>query len=234
MHDDLEAFYAAHPPSMDAIQKPQWRQFRFALSDGRFFKVPDVIRTPADLQNWLIQKKPADVYYTVGRFLRPERLGPRSGIVSDNLFLGADLVFDIDHPPFCPENIDHARKDALRLIQWLDQACFSIRYVAFSGSKGFHVVCADPFDYPESSPLDREKSARLKRKIIADRVLDEGIPIDAKVTVDTRRILRVPGTINSKSILSTFAPKIPNGKSWALSSTSSCKKSPWEMATRFG
>ena len=45
--------------------------------------------------------------------------------------------------------------------------------------------------------------ARMRQRqpageIIA-RVLAEGIAIDTKITADTRRIIRVPGTINSKT-----------------------------------
>ncbi len=196
---DIETFYRENPPSLEPITPPRWRQFRFMLEDGRFFKVPDTIRDAATLQKWLVLKKPIDVYYTVGRFLSPERLGRRTDVVSENLFLGADLVFDLDRTPFSLENIEKVRKDALRLSSWLKEAGIRIRYRAFSGSKGFHLVCEDPFDYPDASPLKREKLAKDRRKVIAERVLEEGIPIDSKVTVDTRRILRLPGTVNSKT-----------------------------------
>jgi hypothetical protein len=74
-----------------------------------------------------------------------------------------------------------------------------VKYIAFSGSKGFHVVCADARRYDDPSPLVREDLAKSARREIVARVLAERIAIDAKITTDTRRIIRVPGTINSKT-----------------------------------
>jgi hypothetical protein len=45
----------------------------------------------------------------------------------------------------------------------------------------------------------REDEAKAARREIIARVLAEGIAIDTKITADTRRIIRVPGTINSKT-----------------------------------
>ncbi len=195
----IDEFYRDFAPSLAPITEPRWRQFRFDLGDGRFFKVPRVIRHDGDMADWLVRKAPLDVYYTVGRFLSPERIGPRSEVFSDNLFLGADLVFDLDREPFSPANIESARVDAVRLESWLECAGIRVKYRAFSGSKGFHLVCDDPFVSRSDSPIQRERQAKARRKVIAQRVLEEGIQIDAKVTVDTRRILRLPGTINSKT-----------------------------------
>ena len=41
--------------------------------------------------------------------------------------------------------------------------------------------------------------AKAARREIIARVADEKIPIDTRITGDTRRIIRVPGTINSKT-----------------------------------
>jgi VanZ family protein len=86
--------------------------------------------------------------------------------------------------------------------------------VAFSGSKGFHVVCADTHRYNDPHPLVREDMAKEVRKGIISQVQAEGIAIDARITADTRRILRVPGTVNSKTgyvctLLSTEQLKDP-------------------------
>lgn len=74
-----------------------------------------------------------------------------------------------------------------------------MKYISFSESKGFHVVCADACRYDDPYPPVREDMARAARKEIIARVPAEGIAIDTKITADTRRIIRVPGTINSKS-----------------------------------
>lgn len=192
-------FYQENRPDLDVIPHPNWRQYRFLLPDGGFLKVPDVIRTPKDLQRWLIEKQPLDAYYSVAKYLNPRTVGPKTHRVSDNLFLGADLVFDIDERPFTPKNMEKAKNTVLNLLAWLDGKQISVNYIAFSGSKGFHVVCQDPFLYDHENPLDREHAAKENRTAIVGELDAQGIAIDAKVTKDTRRIFRVPGTINSKT-----------------------------------
>jgi hypothetical protein len=169
------------------------------LPNGKFFKVPDIIRSTPDLREWILKKKPLDVYYSTACFLAPDKVGSRTEKISENLFLYADLVFDIDFEPFCVRNIERARLQALKLLDFLKRKKIEIKYLAFSGSKGFHVVCKDPWKYAEASPLDRESKAKQFRKSLAEEISGLGIKIDSKVTVDTRRILRLPGTINSKT-----------------------------------
>lgn len=195
----IKAFYGLNPPTLEKISDAQWRQFRFVLPNKRFFKVPDAIRCSKDLQGWLVKKKPLDVYYTIGRFLSPETLGPKTNKVAENLFLGADLVFDIDKAPFSIQNVEKARLETLRLMNFLNGQKIAIKYVAFSGAKGFHIVCQDPFEYIEASPIERENRAKNYRIQLTEKIRAQEIEIDSKVTTDTRRILRLPGTINSKT-----------------------------------
>ncbi len=196
---DIKEFYKNFPPSLEEISSPNWRQFRFALPNGRFFKVPDTIRNEKILQKWLVKKNPADVYYSVAKFLSPQKVGAKTDELYKNLFLGADLVFDIDFSPFSIRKLEMARKEALKLLGFLRQKKIVVKYIAFSGAKGFHLVCIDPFEYNCESPVERENQAKKFRKEIAGQVLSDGIKIDSKVTVDTRRIIRLPGTINSKT-----------------------------------
>jgi hypothetical protein len=130
----------------------------------------------------------------------PENLGRRERTpVSDNIFLSSDIVFDIDRSPFSLDNLELARQDTLRLLTFCNDNHLTVKYIAFSGSKGFHVICADARRYDDPSPLVREDMAKAARREIIARVLAEGIAIDTKITADTRRILRVPGTVNSKT-----------------------------------
>ena len=54
-------------------------------------------------------------------------------------------------------------------------------------------------DILEEDPRKRESIAVEKRKAITSELKKLGILFDERVTVDTRRIIRVPGTINSKT-----------------------------------
>src|SRR5512136_2177880 len=69
--DRLRDFYERNPPDLRFITDINRRHFRFLLPNGRFFKVKDAIRSPADLQSWLVKLQPSDVYYSTSTFLDP-------------------------------------------------------------------------------------------------------------------------------------------------------------------
>ncbi len=200
MTDPFRSFYQHNLPDLSAITDLPHRHFRFLLPRGTFLKLQDRIRSEEVLRKWLVRYRPSDVYYSTSCWLVPENLGRRERTpLSDNIFLSSDIVFDIDRSPFCVENLDLARQDTLRLLRFCDESRLAVKYIAFSGSKGFHVICADPRRYTDPSPFGREDEAKAVRREIIARVCAEGIPIDTRITADTRRIIRVPGTINSKS-----------------------------------
>jgi hypothetical protein len=200
MSDSFRSFYQHHLPDLSAITDLPHRHFRILLPRGTFLKLQDQVREEEVLRKWLVRYRPSDVYYSTSCWLVPQNLGRRERTpLSDNIFLSSDIVFDIDRSPFSTANLELARQDTLRLLAFCDDNHLAVNYTAFSGSKGFHVICTDPLRYDDPSPLVREDMAKAARKEIITRVLAEGIAIDTKITTDTRRIIRVPGTINSKS-----------------------------------
>src|SRR5512137_776885 len=200
MTDPFRLFYQHHLPNLSVITDLPHRHFRFLLPGGTFLKVQDRIRSEEELRRWLARYRPSDVYYSTSCWLVPENLGRRERTpLSDNIFISSDIVFDIDRSPFSVENLEVARKDTLRLLRFCDNERLTVKYIAFSGSKGFHVICADPYRYNDPFPLVREDLTKAARREIVARVLAEEITIDTKITADTRRIIRVPGTINSKT-----------------------------------
>lgn len=200
MPDPFRSFYQHNPPDLSAITDLTLRHFRILLPRGTFLKVQDRIRDSAILQQWLVRYRPSDVYYSTSCWLSPENIGRREKTpLSANIFLSSDIVFDIDRSPFSHENLEFARLDTQDLLAFCAERNLPVKYIAFSGSKGFHVVCKDLNRYDSPHPPAREDQAKaVRREIIAD-VLEEKINIDPKITADTRRIIRVPGTINSKT-----------------------------------
>ena len=200
MTNAIKNYYRESNPNIGSITDISHRHFRFMLRNGRFLKVRDRIRNEDVLKKWLLRYCPTDVYYSVSCWLKPEILGRREKTpLSANIFLSSDIVFDIDNAPFSKKNLEKSRKETLKLIDFLDCRDYRIKYIAFSGSKGFHVICKDPNKYENNDPLKREDMARRKRKEILEMVESQGIETDGKITIDTRRIIRVPGTINSKT-----------------------------------
>ncbi len=200
MTDPFRSFYQQHLPDLSAITDLPHRHFRVLLPRGTFLKLQDQVRSEEVLRKWLVRYRPSDVYYSTSCWLVPQNLGRRERTpISDNIFLSSDIVFDIDRSPFSTANLELARQDTLRLLGFCERDHLVVKYIAFSGSKGFHVICADRRCYDDPSPLVREDQAKAARREIISRVLAEGIVIDTKITADTRRIIRVPGTINSKT-----------------------------------
>jgi DNA primase catalytic subunit len=200
MTNPIKKFYRESKLDLSCITDISHRHFRFMLKNRRFLKINDRVRNEDILRKWLIRYSPLDVYYSTSCWLKPEILGRREKTpISANIFLSSDIVFDIDRTPFSKRNLDNARKETLKLIDYMMQEGYKIKYVAFSGSKGFHVVCKDPNKYVSMDPLEREDSAKEERRGILEGVSSEGIEVDGRITVDTRRIIRVPGSINSRS-----------------------------------
>ncbi len=205
----LLAYYATAdlwvPPS------PTFRQFRFALvrPDGRtvFRKIEDRVKDVETLRRWLLRFAPAHAYFTTSRWLDPQRLGPRelrgtrAGYpIAHNVFLGQELYFDLD----VPDDLDAAKGHALRLLDFLRAEALRDLRLVYSGNKGFHVHAYD-FEtrflpqLPED-PRQREGAAQSARMDLVTRIVAADIPIDVDITMDPRRILRLPGTVHGKSL----------------------------------
>ena len=201
LRSQIRSYYKSNPIDLAVISSVNFRHFRFRLADGSFYKVKRKIRDTRGLREHLVRKAPLDVYYSTACWLNPHLLGSRvEKDVLKNVLISCDLAFDIDLDGRI-KKLDDARKQVIALNEFLENKGISIRYSAFSGSKGFHVVCDDPWndEIVEQNPAKRETEAIERRKKIVEEAKREGIMFDEKVTVDTRRIIRLPGTINSKT-----------------------------------
>jgi DNA primase catalytic subunit len=198
----IRAYYESTSIDLSVLSQINFRHFRFRLADGTFYKVPNKIRAFSTLKNQFLKTLPLDVYYSSACWLNPHKLGSRTeGKILKNIMISCDLVFDIDVNGETIPNLEQAKKQAISLKNFLISKNFDVRYLAFSGSKGFHVVCNDPWTDEKGfeDPVKREKNALEKRKQIVKEAKTQGLFFDEKVTVDTRRIIRLPGTINSKT-----------------------------------
>ncbi|HUT80652.1 MAG TPA: DNA primase small subunit domain-containing protein [Candidatus Bathyarchaeia archaeon] len=190
------------------------RQFRFFVyglnKKIRVLKIQDRINSIDKLRKLLVRYTPADVYYTTSCWLDPQNLGPRSfkkkqkpGYeVASNCYLYSELYFDID----APGNFDLAKREAKKLVEFLHEKChFKNIKVVFSGEKGFHIYVYDfnVRDYVQEvyeNPRMREGQAQDVKLEFVKRILhEENILIDAPITLDTRRIIRLPFSIHSGS-----------------------------------
>ena len=200
LRSQIKSYYKSNPVDLATTSPVKFRHFRFRLEDTSFYKVKCKIRDSRDLREHLIKKAPLDVYYSTACWLNPHILGSRvEKDVLKNLMISCDLAFDIDRGGKL--KLEDTRQQAIRMNEFLKSKGISVRYSAFSGSKGFHVVSDDPWndEIAEENPRKRESEAIERRKRIVQEAKEKGIIFDEKVTVDTRRIIRLPGTINSKT-----------------------------------
>ena len=124
MTNEIRKYYREARVDLGCISDLSFRHFRFMLKNGRFQKINDRIRNEEILRKWLLVYSPLDVYYSTSCFLKPEILGRRELTpLSANLFLSSDIVFDIDRSPFSKRNLEKARKEALKLIDYFERMC---------------------------------------------------------------------------------------------------------------
>jgi hypothetical protein len=174
------------------------------LQGGRFLKIKDTIRNASDLQKWLVKLGPSDVYYSTATYLDPTSVKPRpkerEGYMHpSNILLGHDIAFDIDRQPLSIMNLERARKDAGALLKFMKGIGYKLKYCAFSGSKGFHLIFSDLNWKVIEDPYQREMEIIKRRKDLYKEVKEKGLQFDGAVLIDARRIIRVPGTLNSKT-----------------------------------
>jgi DNA primase catalytic subunit len=195
------------------------RQFRFmcmSSEDGSTFfkKIPDRIKDVRTLRRWLVRLAPFHVYYTTSTWLDPQRLGPKDRTkkgrskkkggysLAHNVFLNQELYFDID----MPGKLEAGKKEVLALKDFLHKEYgFKDFRIIYSGGKGFHLHVYD-FDWKKFTDL-RPEDPRIREGMmteikadIVNKVAEAGLIFDADVTMDTRRIIRLPGTVHGKSL----------------------------------
>ncbi len=201
--EDLSSYYSSNEVDLSWLKKSSQHQFRWKTIKGPGVTSDRRISSSKKLLELFSDSMPTDVYVSTSSWLNPVNL-PRikeikkpSPILLDHL-----VVFDIDIRPFCLLRLEEARKATLHLKNWIiENTEIKIRHITFSGSKGFHIIAEDPDREPfsEPDPRLREDKVRSQRKRLLDRVIEAGHPVDNVVTADTRRIIRLPGTIHGKT-----------------------------------
>ena len=196
-------FYEENEFDLSFLSDCSKRHFRIISENGNFLKVKDRIYTSEQMKKKLINLRPRDVYYSTSTYLNPTTVGPRgkerSILTKSGIVLQNDISFDLDREPLSIRNLEKTRKDCKRLIDFMDDNGYSLKYIAFSGSKGFHVIYEDDKRVAIADPFEREMETIKIRRELVDKIKKQGISIDSSITVDTRRIIRLPGTINSKT-----------------------------------
>ena len=199
----LKDHYREHAIDLSWLDKPSQHVFRWRTTENRWLTAKRRVRDHATFLRAIRNSAPRDVYVSTASWLNPIDL-PR---LRDDpeiypVLLNHFVVFDIDVAPFSIENLSEAKSIACALMGWLEEhENLYLRSVSFSGSKGFHLIYDDPDReaFAIADPKERELAVKAQRKALLDRVVEAGFAVDTKVTADTRRILRLPGTLHGST-----------------------------------
>jgi len=200
----LKQFTAKNSPDFQWLEKPGRHQFRWRTLKGKWITAKRRIKNHDSFVKAMKKDAALDTYVSTSQWLDPIDL-PRlnehekpAPILLDHL-----VVFDIDMEPFSISNLENARSAAVELISWIaeNELDLSYSHATFSGSKGFHIFYRDEDreKFSIQNPREREQEVRTQRKALLERVIQANHPVDPLVTADTRRIIRLPGTIHGRT-----------------------------------
>jgi len=190
---DIQDYYSSYCKEyLTLLPDMHWRHLRIVDWHDKFHKVVDVIRTVDQLQRLLAETTPKHVYVSTGLFLNPANMGPRMDADYSCIFLAHNLVFDIDR-----ESLSEAKREALKLIRFLEDLGHENLEVVWTGRRGFQIWDLSYQPTVEiSDPWNRENAYIKEADRIFKQVEAKGIKVDPSVTVNTRCIVRLAGTIH--------------------------------------
>lgn len=162
----------------------------------------DQIRTEAQLERCVSSSDGLDVYHSIAYFCNPASVsfndfkGKKGGYqVANNLLVGGDLVFDIDART---EGLNFAKQEALRCCDWLLEKGY--HHIAVFSGRGFHVrVTKHDLELREEGIKERLREYRRLREPLIDEMRSLHIQVDPEVTLSPKSLIRLIGTVNSKT-----------------------------------
>jgi hypothetical protein len=197
------------------------------IEPKEFYKTAE-IQTPYDLphrlvklkvgENWiklfgcredqlrkkLVRYAPGKAYISVSCYLTPEFIGKkwlfskRGYKYLHNIVLSSDFVMDFD-------NGVNSLVQMLKTYKYLKSLGFE-EFKAICTKRGFHLwvldwyvkICRENLPY---SPKHREFYIMEKKKELCDKLESQNIEFDRKVSEDTRRIVKLWGSLSDESFI---------------------------------
>ena len=200
---DFNQYYQNHQVDISWLEKPSQHEFRWRCIDGSWRKSKRRVSSIETFRKSINQDNPTDIYFSTSSWLDPVNLPRLSDETRPHpILLNHLIVFDIDFTPLSLENLEQARITTLKLHNWIEKNCeYDLLSISFSGSKGFHLFYND-LDrtlFSIENAKDRENAVKAERNKLLQEVLLAGFKVDPRITADTRRIIRLPGSIHGKT-----------------------------------
>ncbi|MBW2981960.1 hypothetical protein KY343_03715 [Candidatus Woesearchaeota archaeon] len=192
---DIKTWYLLNINKIQLPLDSSKRQYKFLCYNGEWRKIRKQIRRPEQLLPYIEKYKPLSIYYTLGKWQNPVKLGSKRETkgyrVSDHNLLSLDFGIDVDDP-----NLEVARRNALKILNIMKKD-YPLLYIAFSGSKGFHLVFKDTQNLSNAQIQREEKLSDFRKIYISQNLRD--IKFDVGRSLNTRQVFKVPGTLAAKT-----------------------------------
>lgn len=202
-----------YPTTPILLYNSQFRHYRMRMKNNSFRKIQQKIYTPEQLKKLLDALMPQDVYQTVSWWMRPESLTIKPAKIPyptpdfmltemkvvrhlDNFFIGSDFLMDFD------------KKDYKDQKEMLDNVQLARLFLTEKGMKEFTLMKTPSggrqllvtdfnkwVNKQTSNPLHRENLYGWKMNKLVKLLKGAGVKWDDEVSLDTRRIFRVPNTV---------------------------------------
>ena len=200
---DFHQYYQNHEVDISWLAKSSQHEFRWRCTNGRWKKANRRVSSIETFRKAIFQDNPADIYFSTSSWLNPIDLPRLSDETRPHpILLNHLVVFDIDFSPLSLDNLEQARITTLKLYNWIEKNYdYEFISISFSGSKGFHLFYND-LDrtlFSIENAKDRENAVKQERSKLLQQVLLAGFKVDPRITADTRRIIRLPGSIHGKT-----------------------------------
>lgn len=193
MLDSFAEYYRnLNPNSIWLPNQIHFTHFRVFTPTPR--KIQHILHTPRDVRDMLSATSPMHAFYVTSYFLQPDKLGKRGN--DGAIFLYSDeFVIDIDR-----EELQEAKESTLKILEVLKFLQIPIRYIVYSGRKGFHIHCSmEKTSHSEMETISIKKAMISRIYSSSEILFRERIAIDEPVSWDTRRLIRIPGSIHGKT-----------------------------------
>jgi DNA primase catalytic subunit len=169
------------PPRID------YREFAF-IKNGHFFR-HRAFWNIRDLRTFLVSFAPEEVFFS-GAYYQHPSIVPMDE--KKKYRVGADLIFDIDCDMLPMQTTEEAYFYALKLLDIVRYVYgFKEVLLAFSGRRGYHVHIQDF----EAIRLSHEARREIVDCLTVNPDSPYFVPIDAVVTGDIARLIRLPGSL---------------------------------------
>ena len=200
---DFNQYYQNHEVDLSWLNKPSQHGFRWRCSNGSWRKSKRRVSSVDSFRKAIAKDNPSDIYFSTSSWLEPIDLPNLNDETKPHpILLNHLIVFDIDFAPLSLDNLEQARLTTLNLHKWIQKNYdYELMSISFSGSKGFHLFYNDPNRslFSLENAKEREFAVKQERMKLLEQVLLAGFKVDPRITADTRRIIRLPGSIHGKT-----------------------------------